>query len=238
MAAKVTGDILIGLALAGVPALGSDGRWFSLAVIVCAAAWRRHFRLGMVLAAYWVPTALGLPWPSSCLILAVAWALLRAPAIEPGSLTSLDRRAFAPSVAIGLLAGILVLVLGSEQIIGALWFPAARPATAILVTVAVLAAIANAFGEECVWRGFLPSCTRGGGTVWQIAVVSGSFGLAHFAGIPGGAVGMVASCAYAVALTWMRIRWGFAIALAAHLATDLVFFIPIAISAGFAFATG
>ncbi|WP_431279633.1 CPBP family intramembrane glutamic endopeptidase [Leifsonia poae] len=97
------------------------------------------------------------------------------------------------------------------------------PPFVVFPAIAGLAA-ANAIGEELVWRGALAQQLRAAPLSWQYAAQALTFGLAHYAGIPAGPLGVLATGVFGMAAFYTRRRYGLRSAILLHFSADLVIF--------------
>ncbi|HEY4269602.1 MAG TPA: CPBP family intramembrane glutamic endopeptidase [Galbitalea sp.] len=100
------------------------------------------------------------------------------------------------------------------------------PVWLVGITIAALA-LANAFGEEILWRGALLETQAQWPVAVTYAVQAGSFGLAHLNGTPVGIPGLVVTAAFACAALWCHRRYGLLASIVLHSAADLVLFIEV-----------
>ena len=197
------------------------------------------------MVAYVAPVAVGAPWPMHCLTAVGAWLALERLGQRHRSgkrLILLGRRsrALTPTAVIGCLAmgglaGLVVITVDRERILGAaLVFPIAPPGPGKLVALTSGAAVLNAVGEEAVWPGMLPSLLTHTQPVGLFLMECASFGLAHWHGIPDGPTGAAIAAVYSGLVTALWMRHGMAASLVIHTVTDLVVFTAIATHAGYA----
>jgi len=91
----------------------------------------------------------------------------------------------------------------------------------------VIFSLLNATLEELVFRGiFFNSVEPHLGRWWAVLLTAVLFGWGHQQGYPPGALGMVLSGIYAVALGWLRIiSGGLALPIASHVVADATIYI-------------
>ena len=173
-----------------------------------------------------VTLAVGVPWIVAPLLAGAAWLCWPQPGgrvrDKVGTITV---AALVASLLLGAAAG------------AAAWFPVQRqisespiifdivsPTVPELIIAVPLLALANALGEEVIWRGALLSEMTSARPVYIYAAQAASFGLAHWYGIPNGWLGLLLTGAFSVLCTFAHRRWGLTSAVAAHLAADVVIF--------------
>jgi membrane protease YdiL (CAAX protease family) len=134
----------------------------------------------------------------------------------------------------GLVAAAVVAPLVLSAVDAApLAFLVQRPPVLLLGTVVVGAAVLNALAEESLWRGVIVGKDRELGLpTWStVAAQAAGFGVAHWHGIPGGPVGVLAAGAFGALMAVVRLRAGFRAALLAHVLTDIAIFSIVAATA-------
>jgi membrane protease YdiL (CAAX protease family) len=124
----------------------------------------------------------------------------------------------------GIMAGLGVVVLDHQRIFAGLILPGHRPQPVMLTLLVMALAFVNALGEELLWRAILEFETIGSDVRWRVVLQVGSFGIAHWHGLPSGMVGMLAAGAYSGFLYRVRRDTGFIAALTVHVLTDIVIF--------------
>lgn len=111
-----------------------------------------------------------------------------------------------------------------------LTFAHARPSLLVLLAVIGACAIANAIGEELLWRGVLTDALDRNALGPQISpaavvlVDATSFGLAHWHGLPGGPIGIGLSAAFGMVVGLLRRAVGLTYAITCHAVVDVVLF--------------
>jgi len=138
-----------------------------------------------------------------------------------------------PAITAGLLSGFVVIMLVATQIVlvPAIVIERGRPKPFVMVLLCVVLAGANAVIEETIWRAGFARVGRlvlGARPVGVGVIQAVGFGLAHFHGIPGGAVGVVAASFFGGLMWVIATRWRWTAALVAHGCTDLVIFLYVA----------
>lgn len=134
----------------------------------------------------------------------------------------------------GLVAAAVVIPLVLSAVDAApLAFLVQRPPVLALGAVVVGAAVLNAVAEETLWRGSIVETDRRlGFPTWStVALQAIGFGIAHWHGIPGGPVGVLAAAAFGAAMAGVRFRAGLRAALLAHVLTDVAIFSIVAATA-------
>jgi membrane protease YdiL (CAAX protease family) len=136
----------------------------------------------------------------------------------------------------GLAAAAVVTPLVLPVLDGApLAFLVPRPPVVLLGAAVVGAAVLNALAEETLWRGAIVGTDRRlGFPPWTTAAAQAAgFGVAHWHGIPGGPIGVLAAGAFGALMAVVRLRIGFGAALLAHVLTDVAIFTTVAATAVF-----
>jgi membrane protease YdiL (CAAX protease family) len=134
----------------------------------------------------------------------------------------------------GLAAATVVAPLVLSAVDAApLAFLVQRPPVLLLGAAVVGAAVLNALAEETLWRGVVVGKDRelGFPTWWTVAAQAVGFGVAHWHGIPGGPVGVLAAGAFGALMAGVRLGVGFRAALLAHVLTDVAIFAIVAATA-------
>jgi hypothetical protein len=228
----------------------------TLALLIAGAG---EFRA--LLVALSVALGVGLPWPAPAFLAVLAYSAWRRvrrsgrPADQAGAVGT-DRPASAPSApsapagipmlvagrfllacaGIGAVSGWVVTMLFSSHLAQEpLALTVVRPAFPVIGLVVGLAALTNSAGEELLWRWALYR-EAGPGPVRAAVPVLGqvvSFGIAHWAGIPGGVGGAALAGVYSAVVCAVRARGGLPAALLCHVTTDLVIFSTVARYAAF-----
>ena len=101
------------------------------------------------------------------------------------------------------------------------------PPGSVVVFALIMLAIANAFGEETLWRGVLVDETRGLRAGGIASVQFASFGFAHWYGLPPGPLGVMLAGTYSCALYWLATRRGMRASVTAHAVTDVILFTAV-----------
>ena len=129
-------------------------------------------------------------------------------------------------VLIGVTSGGVVAVIASDQIREMnVHLPCAPPSGRIfMLTIIVVAAGVNSFSEELVWRGFYHSVTREMTLASQFLLQVSTFGISHWAGIPGGVSGGFFAAVFSAIIFGIRRRCGFCSGWLVHFVTDVVVF--------------
>jgi membrane protease YdiL (CAAX protease family) len=171
-------------------------------------------RTAVVLVAYSLPSLLGAPWPTHCLLGWAVWKVLprllgERPYRSSGGDFSWNAVPFL--VMLGLASGTVTLVMSVEQIRGMIIpLPVSLPESPVIPFLMVpVFAMLNSLGEELIWRDYLVAEGREG-SVWRHWFMqSSTFGLAHWGGIPSGWPGVLAAAAYSAIIYGVWRRWGF-----------------------------
>ena len=237
-------ELLAGAAVFAAMPTAASTSWLAAVIVLGLAllvptTWQ--FRL--VLLAFGLPEVLGLPWPFACFTAAGAcWSLAPTPMHD---LVQLPRRRFALwqwslLAGLGALAGGVVVMIDAARIEAGYTFALPIPPIppiALLTVLALFAALANATGEELLWRGVL---AHFGARETRIALVltaqAASFGGAHWFGIPEGVFGVLAAAIYSGVVFLVGRRYGFFGALLVHLVTDAVIFCIVVRTAQFSWS--
>ncbi|MFT4231766.1 MAG: CPBP family intramembrane metalloprotease [Leucobacter sp.] len=200
----------------------------AITIITVLAAKRLSTRIAVALLGGLI--ALGLPWIASPLVAGLAWAAAKKiPSFDAPSQSRPFRhqatQAFL-SFGIGSAAGLVAAPFVFWQLNRTpLQFDIVQPATWLIVIACVLLAFLNAVGEELIWRGaLLEECNSLPLPVVFLAQ-SGSFGLAHLFGLPGGLIGCLLTAVASVLFVLVHRRWGLGASIITHFAADLVIFI-------------
>jgi len=174
-----------------------------------------------------VGVALHVPWLALSAI-ASAIGLLARP--SPALREKPRRMGFA--VGLGGLSGVACIPLVLQQLDeNGFALPFEKPSLWMVLPLIVVAAAANGFGEETIWRdglaaelGHCPPSAAG-------MIQSVSFGVAHYAGVPGGWLGAALATVFGLLAFKLKQTYGIWTAIAAHGAADLVLFLTVWISA-------
>ncbi len=210
------------------------------AVALLALRGRRSLQKVAVVTAYALPCLLGAPWPVHCITAALAWCSWRifgegwSPRLRCPAIGSVRVGRGALTLLCGLVCGGVAILLDWVRIVEVgLVLPLAKPGPIVVVLAVAAIAAVNSIAEELFWRQVLLDLGDGGAPVrFDILVFQAvSFGLAHWNGVPGGVVGVVASGFFSILLVIVRVRWSLGLAVVAHFAADLVIFSVIAVFA-------
>jgi uncharacterized protein len=143
-----------------------------------------------------------------------------------------------PGWVLGVGAGLVAAAVVAPLVLSAVdaappAFLVQRPPVVLLGAAVVGAAVLNALAEESLWRGAIVGQDRELGLPagWTVAAQAVGFGVAHWHGIPGGPVGVLAAGAFGALMAVIRLRVGFRAALLAHVLTDIAIFAVVAATA-------
>jgi membrane protease YdiL (CAAX protease family) len=175
-----------------------------------------------------LPTALGLQLATPVLGavgLAVAYVLAR-----DHSIVRLPPPAAWIAAALAILGVVIFAwVWGALREQGSFGWRAETglPSTGVPLVGAIIGiSLINSVFEELMWRGWLADLVERtfSPKVVQIVFVSAAFGLSHFAGLPGGIVGIIATFFFGLAMAWVRSlsRGSLIACVVAHLAADAI----------------
>lgn len=137
---------------------------------------------------------------------------------------------------VGVVSAIIVTPIAVGFVDGApLAFPVQRPPAVLIYVLVVAAAALNTFAEEALWRGAIVAADQRLGVTARSTVVvqAVGFGVAHWHGIPGGPMGVLAAALFGATMAWLRLRAGLSAALVAHFLTDVAIFSIVAATAVF-----
>ncbi|WP_159448401.1 CPBP family intramembrane glutamic endopeptidase [Demequina sp. NBRC 110052] len=106
-------------------------------------------------------------------------------------------------------------------------FDLVRPSALVIALGVVAMALANAAGEELVWRGALLTESRGARTAAVYAIQVVSFGAAHWHGIPGLWKGVLLTGIASLLFLLVHRRWGIVASIIAHAGADIALFFGV-----------
>ena len=224
--------VLLGsaVAIAGLhPGLGVVSSLLAIAWVWTGRVPRRR----ALLAGAPLLLAVGVPWPAPALAASALFVVAEARSGRPvGGRTRLadsrGARAVVETVVAAAVCTPVAAVLaraswGNEHPVVEL----ARPHPVVIAAGVALLALANALGEEWFWRGCAMRVLldHAVGVRATILVQAASFGLAHAAGLPGGAIGVAGAAVLGVVLGVLRLRpAGMPGCVAVHTAVDVALF--------------
>jgi membrane protease YdiL (CAAX protease family) len=184
-----------------------------LAVLARLRLWAGGGSVPLVAALLVLLAAAGLPWPAVALLAVAAVAVLSRHSAAwriPGGWALgrprwLEVAAGSAVAPLGLLAWVRLARpdLGDlARLVPALPLP-------LLVLGGAVFALANAIGEELIWRGVFQTRLEGMLSPGLAMTLQGlSFGAQHAHGFPRGLLGVVLAAAWGIQLGWMRRRSG------------------------------
>ena len=178
-------------------------------------------------------TLVGVPWIASASISGLIWFVLenqkRALDVVKRGIRRSTAAGFALASLLGLLAGSMVVPLVQAQVRDAtVQIPIIAPPAWVVALAVVAFALANAIGEELLWRGAILSESSQLGLPMIFVVQAASFGLAHLGGLPGGWAGCLLTGLASVLFVLIHRRLGMVASVAAHLLADLAIFTSVA----------
>lgn len=217
---------LCGTAFAAAVAVHPQSLHMAVVFSIIALLAARLASVRVMIAVVASLTIAGVPWILSTVIGGVVWALV-AGRNHTSVLMSegfTGRRLVAGYIAGGLLGSAAIPFVRLQASNTPMVFDIPRPPTLLVAVLLLVFALANALGEELVWRGALLSETAGLSAPGQYIILTLSFGVAHYHGLPGGFVGVALSGVAGGILLLVRRRWGFISAVGAHFVADVVIF--------------
>ena len=191
------------------------------------------FAIGLFVA---VPVLRAWPWfwiaPLAAyhfLVFTVPW-LRRS--FRPVRLGTITRWGVAATAVISIVAAAALVIFHITMKPDVRILGATLPVKAMggIIAGGVIFSLLNAILEEWVFRGiFFNSVEPHLGRWWAVLIPSLIFGLAHQQGYPPGALGMLLSGIYAVALGWLRVSsGGLALPIASHIVADATIYLVLA----------
>lgn len=170
------------------------------------------------------------PWPVPALIGVCAWWIVARPTTRfLREVRSAHARSVWWQVPTAVLLGLVTVAVAWDRIGGdaSPLMPFPRPdVTTMLAIVAGLAAL-NAVAEEALWRIALLAEQSSDRPLIVSGAQALSFGIAHWAGLPYGIVGVIASGLFSLALFFLRNRFGLVNTVIVHWVVDIVIFAAV-----------
>ena len=210
-------------------------------ILVALALAERVVRIQVITFALLVTTVAASPslWPVPALV-AGAFLLLRSGRAVDVRAPATRIRALRPTWLLGITAGVAAAVAVLPLVLlevhsAPLAFPVAQPSLAVMCCLVVVAAVLNALAEESLWRGSIIATDKDLGLEGRttVAVQACGFGIAHWHGIPGGVIGVIAAAAFGAVMAWLRLRTRIGPAVVAHVIADVAIFSVAAATAVF-----
>ena len=214
----------------------------TLAVLVIAAhAWAvlaiatvlgvfiaRSFRAKLSIAALGALLGAGVPWIVAPALTALLWLSL-APKDRPRRCRSRwSARAIPPTLLVGVGCGaVAAAVAFAQQSHDPVQLDMVAPPFWIQCAALILMAVANAFGEETIWRGLLADEMQGAATSLRWVAQIASFGFAHWSGLPGGPIGVLLAAGFSAAQYAIWKRHGMLASTVSHAIVDVIIFATV-----------
>ena len=190
-----------------------------------------------------VVSAAPIGWPLPALIAGVgllAWFQLVAQPRRGWSADAAPEPSLRRRVGLGLGVGVASATVVAPVVFrfvdsAPLAFPVQQPPALLICGVIIAVAALNAFAEESLWRGAILATDQRFGVSARSTVVAQAvgFGIAHWHGIPGGPIGVLAAAVFGATMAWLRLRAGLGATLVAHFLADVAIFSIVAATAVF-----
>lgn len=200
------------------------------ALVAIIAARERATRIG--LGVLGMLLICGVPWIIAPCLAGAVWVVWWVRS-SPVKVSALRPRWRSGTILLILCCGAISGVLAAQVSLvqyrdNPIQIDTVQPSPVALWLGIVVLSLANAFGEEVLWREMLAREIRGLRAVSAALLMFVSFGLAHWYGLPAGLIGAVLSGVCSVALFWLRSKHGPFASMLAHFVTDTVLFAGMA----------